>query len=120
MAAAAREDARPRSRIALLSNPRSPNSIAQLPHIRAFCAEHPDLFHYEVEHSGQVSEAMKSIARVRPALLAINGGEGIVRAALGELGQFGDVPPRVEVMAEGSVANLRRLIDAARSSGLAA
>ena len=31
-----------RQRIALLSNPRSTGNIAQLPRIRAFCAEHPD------------------------------------------------------------------------------
>ena len=34
-----------RPRIALLSNPKSTGNIAQLPRIRAFCAEHVDIFH---------------------------------------------------------------------------
>ncbi len=87
----------PRPRVALLSNPRSTGNIAQLPKIRAFCAEHPDVFHYEVEHAHQIGEAMKTIARVQPKLLVINGGDGTVQAALTELyngGHFeGDAPP---------------------------
>lgn len=84
-------------RIALLSNPKSTGNLSKLPRIRAFCAEHPDIFHYEVEQAAQIGEAMKTIARVRPALLVINGGDGTVQAALTELhngGHFGaDVPP---------------------------
>ncbi|WP_114227073.1 MULTISPECIES: diacylglycerol/lipid kinase family protein [Sphingomonas] len=84
-------------RIALLSNPKSTGNLSKLPRIRAFCAEHPDIFHYEVEQASQIGEAMKTIARVRPALLVINGGDGTVQAALTELhngGHFGsDVPP---------------------------
>ena len=72
--------------MALLSNPKSQSSLAQLPKIRAFCADHPDVFHYEVEDAGQVGEAMRSIARVRPCVLAINGCEGTVHAACVELG----------------------------------
>ena len=53
-----------RPRIALLSNPKSTGNIAQLPRIRAFCAEHPDIFHYEVEKAHQIGEAMAIIARV--------------------------------------------------------
>ena len=74
-----------RPRIALLSNPRSTGNVAQLPRIRAFCAEHPDVFHYEVERAEQIGEAMKTIARVKPKLLVINGGDGTVQAALTEL-----------------------------------
>jgi diacylglycerol kinase family enzyme len=80
-----------RARIALLSNPKSTGNLAQLPRIREYCADHPDVFHYEVEHASQIGEAMKSIARVRPKVLAINGGDGTVQAALTELyngGQF--------------------------------
>ncbi|URD60615.1 diacylglycerol kinase [Sphingomonas sp. KRR8] len=84
-------------RIALLSNPKSTGNLSKLPRIRAFCAEHPDIFHYEVEQASQIGEAMKTIARVRPCLLVINGGDGTVQAALTELhngGHFGtDVPP---------------------------
>jgi len=56
-----------------------------LPRIRAFCAEHPDVFHYEVERAEQIGDAMKTIARVKPKLLVINGGDGTVQAALTEL-----------------------------------
>ncbi|WP_118857763.1 diacylglycerol/lipid kinase family protein [Sphingomonas mesophila] len=122
----------PRPRVALLSNPRSTGNIAQLPRIRAFCAEHPDVFHYEVEHAHQIGDAMRTIARVKPRLLVINGGDGTVQAALTELhngGHFsGDAPP-VAVLPSGKtnliamdlgihgdpVKSLERLIDLARS-----
>jgi hypothetical protein len=93
-----------RPRIALLSNPKSTGNIAQLPRIRAFCAEHVDIFHYEVERANQIGEAMATIARVNPKLLVINGGDGTVQAALTELyngGHFGDNPPPVSVLPSG-------------------
>ncbi len=84
--------------VALLSNPRSTGNRAQLPRIRAFCSSRPDIFHYEVEHVDQIGAAMRSIALVRPRVIAINGGDGTVQAALTELhngGYFpaGQVPP---------------------------
>ncbi|HEX6740754.1 MAG TPA: diacylglycerol kinase family protein [Sphingomicrobium sp.] len=85
-----------RPRIALLSNPKSTGNLAQLPRIRAYCADHPDIFHYEVEHAHQVGEALRTIARVRPKVLVINGGDGTVQAALTEIyngGHFPDCPP---------------------------
>jgi diacylglycerol kinase-like protein len=94
----------PRARIALLSNPKSTGNLAQLPRMRAFCAEHPDIFHYEVEHANQVGEALRTIAQVRPKILVINGGDGTVQAALTELyngGHFGDQPPPVAVLPSG-------------------
>ena len=75
-----------------------------LPRIRAFCAAQPDVFHYEVEQVGQIAEALESIARVRPKVLVINGGDGTVQAALTELyngGQFGREPPPVAVLPNG-------------------
>jgi hypothetical protein len=93
-----------RARIALLSNPKSTGNLAQLPRMRAFCAEHPDIFHYEVEHADQVGEALRTIAQVRPKVLVINGGDGTVQAALTELyngGHFGDQPPPVAVLPSG-------------------
>ena len=93
-----------RPRIALLSNPRSTGNIAQLPRIRAFCAEHPDVFHYEVEHAHQIGDAMRTIARVQPKLLVINGGDGTVQAALTELhngGHFEGAAPPVAVLPSG-------------------
>jgi hypothetical protein len=95
---------RQRPRIALLSNPKSTGNLAQLPRIRSYCADHPDIFHYEVEQASQIGEAMKTIARVRPKVLAINGGDGTVQAALTELyngGHFGDSPPPVAVLPRG-------------------
>jgi len=126
---------RSRVRIALLSNPRSTGNIAQLPRIREYCADHPDVFHYEVEHAHQIGEAMKSIARVRPKVLAINGGDGTVQAVLTELtngGHFGDSPPPVAVLPSGKtnlialdlgargdpVTTLERLIALARTEDL--
>jgi len=93
-----------RPRIALLSNPKSTGNLAQLPRIRAYCADHPDIFHYEVEHASQVGEALKTIARVHPKVLVINGGDGTVQAALTELhngGHFGASPPPVAVLPSG-------------------
>jgi hypothetical protein len=125
-----------RVRIALLSNPRSTGNIAQLPRIRAYCDEHPDVFHYEVEQASQIGEAMKVIARVRPKVLAINGGDGTVQAALTELyngGHFGATPPPVAVLPSGKtnlialdlgarsdpIESLERLIQLARTDQLA-
>ena len=93
-----------RPRIALLSNPKSTGNLAQLPRIRAFCAEHPDIFHYEVERADQIGEAMRTIARIEPTVLAINGGDGTVQAALTELyngGHFGTETPPVAVLPSG-------------------
>ncbi|MBA3668345.1 MAG: diacylglycerol kinase [Sphingomonas sp.] len=95
----------PRPRIALLSNPKSTGNLAQLPRIRAFCAEHPDIFHYEVERAGQIGEAMRTIARIQPAVLVINGGDGTVQAALTELHNGNHFPgttlPPVAVLPSG-------------------
>ena len=100
-------------RVALLSNPQSAASIAELPRIRAFCAEHPHVFHYEVEEAAQLGDAMRSIARIRPSLLAINGEPGTVKAALEALARFGPVLPPVEVIAGGRLNEFRRLLEKA-------
>ena len=71
-----------RPRIALLSNPKSTGNVAQLPQIRAYCDAHPDVFHYEVEEASQIGDAMRIIARVRPSVLVINGGDGTVQTTL--------------------------------------
>jgi hypothetical protein len=94
----------PRPRIALLSNPKSTGNLAQLSRIRDYCAEHPDIFHYEVERAEQIGDALRTIARVRPKMLIINGGDGTVQAALTEMyngGHFGSEPPPVAVLPNG-------------------
>ena len=133
---AACSERKARPRIALLSNPKSTGNIAQLPRIREYCDAHPDVFHYEVEHASQIGEAMKSIALVRPKVLAINGGDGTVQAALTELyngGHFGENPPPVAVLPSGKtnlialdlgargdpVETLEQLIALARTDDLA-
>jgi len=93
-----------RPRIALLSNPKSTGNIAQLSRIRDYCAEHPDIFHYEVERAEQIGDALRTIARVRPKILIINGGDGTVQAALTEIHNgrhFGDEAPPVAVLPNG-------------------
>ncbi len=87
--------------VALLSNPRASGNPAPLPAIRAFCARHADIFHYEVEHQGQIADALRTIARVRPKLLVINGDDGAVQETLSELyhgGHFGEQLPPVGVL----------------------
>jgi hypothetical protein len=121
-----------RPRIALLSNPKSTGNIAQLSRIRAYCADHPDIFHYEVERAEQIGDAMRTIARVRPKLLIINGGDGTVQASLTEIhngGHFAGVAPPVAVLPNGKtnlialdlgaqgdpIVALERLVDLAQS-----
>ena len=125
-----------RPRIALLSNPKSTGNIAQLPQIREYCDSHPDVFHYEVEEASQIGDAMRIIARVRPSVLVINGGDGTVQATLTELyngGHFENELPPVAVLPSGKtnlialdlgakgdpIATLERLIELARTDELA-
>lgn len=92
------------ARVALLSNPRSTGNKSLLPEVRSFCAQHEDIFHYEVEDVSQIGLALRTIARVDPKVLVINGGDGTVQAALTELyhgGHFGDAPPPVAVLPNG-------------------
>jgi hypothetical protein len=120
-----------RPRIALLSNPKSTGNIAQLSRIRSYCAEHPDIFHYEVEQVEQIADALRTIARVRPKLLVINGGDGSVQAALTEMyngDHFGEERPPVAVLPNGKtnlialdlgvqgdpIVALQRLVELAR------
>jgi diacylglycerol kinase family enzyme len=90
--------------VALLSNPRSTGNQSMLPEVRRFCARHSDIFHYEVEDVAQIACALKTIARVKPRVLVVNGGDGTVQAALTELyhgGHFGPTPPPVAVLPNG-------------------
>ncbi len=92
------------ARLALLSNPCSTGNRALLPQVRAYCASHQDIFHYEVEHADQIAAALRTIARVKPKVLVINGGDGTVQATLTELyhgGHFDGDPPPVAVLPNG-------------------
>src|SRR3546814_3471291 len=63
-----------------------------------------EIFHYEVEEVEQIGEALRTIARVKPKVLVINGGDGTVQAALTELyhgGHFGPAVPPVAVLPNG-------------------
>jgi diacylglycerol kinase family enzyme len=74
------------------------------PRIRAFCADHADIFHYEVEEIGQIGEALRTIARVKPVVLVVNGGDGTVQTVLTEIHHghwFGDSPPPLAVLPNG-------------------
>ena len=64
--------------VALLSNPNSTGNRSLLPAVRTYCAKNPDIFHYEVEEMGQIAKALEMIARVKPKVLVINGGDGTV------------------------------------------
>ncbi len=118
--------------VALLSNPRSSGNISQLPRVRSFCANEKDIFHYEVEEVGQIAQAMRTIARVRPKVIVLNGGDGTVQAALTELhqgGHFCGSPPPVAVLPNGKtnliaqdlgangdpIAALERVLELART-----
>jgi len=120
------------ARVALLSNPHSTGNQSLLPEIRSFCAAHEDIFHYEVEHVDQIGLALQRIARVKPMVLVINGGDGTVQAALTAIHNeryFGDDPPPVAVLPNGKtnliaydlgaggdpLASLRRVLEIARS-----
>ena len=90
--------------IALLSNPRSTGNRSLLPRVRSFCAHHPEIFHYEVERVDQIDAALRTIARVKPRVLVINGGDGTVQATLTELyhgAPFDGPPPPVAVLPNG-------------------
>lgn len=90
--------------IAILSNPNSTGNKSLLPAIRSYCADRADIFHYEVTNINEVGAAMRMIARVRPRVLVINGGDGTVQAALTEIhlnDHFGKNPPPLAVLPNG-------------------
>jgi diacylglycerol kinase family enzyme len=108
--------------VALLSNPNSTGNRSLLPAVRCYCARNPDIFHYEVEEIGQVPKALEMIARVKPRVLVINGGDGTVQSALTELyhgGHFDGDPPPVAVLPNGKT-NLIALDLGAEGDPLAA
>lgn len=82
--------------VALLSNGRSAGNTARLARVRAYCAMRGAIFHYEVEALEEIPAGLDVIARVRPKVLVVNGGESAVQATLSALlaGAFaGPLPP---------------------------
>ncbi|PZU09963.1 MAG: diacylglycerol kinase [Sphingobium sp.] len=118
--------------VALLSNPKSTGNRQTLPRVRSYCANNPDIFHYEVEHVDQIGRAFQTIARVNPAVIVINGGDGTVQASLTELYQgehFKGRAPPIAVLPNGKtnlialdlgihgdpIKALERILDIAKS-----
>ncbi|MGB3721941.1 MAG: acylglycerol kinase family protein [Pacificimonas sp.] len=90
--------------VALLSNPCSTGNREILPRVREFTAQSPDIFHYEVNDIAEIPQALKTIARTKPRVLVINGGDGTVQNVLTELQHsraFGDNPPPLAVLPNG-------------------
>ncbi|MHB9879458.1 diacylglycerol/lipid kinase family protein [Pacificimonas sp. ICDLI1SI03] len=90
--------------VALLSNPVSTGNRAHLPRVRDFTARVPEIFHYEVNDIAEIPNALRTIARTKPKVLVINGGDGTVQATLTEIYHgkpFGDTPPPVAVLPNG-------------------
>ena len=90
--------------MAFLSKQNSLGNRFLLPAVRSYSANNPDIFHYEVEEIGQIAKALEMIARVKPKVLVINGGDGTVQSALTELyhgGHFEGTPPPVAVLPNG-------------------
>lgn len=117
--------------IALLSNPHATGNLALLPAMRAVVAAHPNIYHYEIDDVAQVPEALRQIARIKPDILALNGGDSTVQSVLTELHHdnwFAGAVPPVAVLPNGTtnliahnlgasddaIAALRRLVTIAR------
>ena len=104
--------------VALLSNPKSTGNRQTLPRVRSYCASNPDIFHYEVEHVDQIGRAFQTIARVDPAVIVINGGDGTLAYALTEILEhrvFDDRVPHIAVLRGGMSAKDRKAAQAALS-----
>jgi hypothetical protein len=90
--------------VALLSNPRSTGNVELLPRVRDYVARTPSLFHVELHDVGEIAAALRLMARVKPDVLVINGGDGTVQATLTSLyydKPFGDSPPPVAILPNG-------------------
>lgn len=90
--------------VALLSNPSSTGNKSLLPRVRDFAAQSPEIFHYEVNDVSEIPAALRTIARIQPKVLVINGGDGTVQATLTEMiagNVFGTAPPPVAVLPNG-------------------
>jgi hypothetical protein len=73
---------RPTLRLGLLNNPLSGGNRNGFEKIRAVAAAQPEVAQREVQTPSEVTEALSDFARSEVNVLAINGGDGTVQAAL--------------------------------------
>jgi hypothetical protein len=124
---------RRRRRVGLLDNPRSGGNRRRPGALRDVVEAHGDLRHHRVESPADVAAALADFAREGIDVVAINGGDGTIQAALtAVLGQpLFDTPPVFAVLTAGTTsmisrdvgvrgpraAALTRLLEWARSPG---
>jgi diacylglycerol kinase (ATP) len=72
-------------RLGLLSNPLSGGNRKDLHLIRKVLATRPQICHLEVSTPGEVGSALAELARKQVEVVAVNGGDGTIHAALTEL-----------------------------------
>ncbi|MFA7440063.1 MAG: diacylglycerol kinase family protein [Sphingomonadaceae bacterium] len=88
--------------VAVISNPLSSGNKSLLPRMRAFCARHTDVAHFELGETSGITGVLTEIAATGPRVLAISGGDGTVQAVLTVLGDvFGVNPPPIAVLPSG-------------------
>lgn len=88
--------------VAVISNPLSSGNKSLLPRMRAFCARHADVVHFELGETAGIAGVLTEIAATAPRVLAISGGDGTVQAVLTVLGDvFGADPPPIAVLPSG-------------------
>lgn len=90
--------------VALISDARASGVGALLPRLRDRCGRRGDVFHFEIDHDGDLPLALATIARIRPRVLAIAGGDRTVSdviTALEEHRAFGSSPPPIALLGGG-------------------
>lgn len=91
---------KPKRRIGLLNNPLSGGNRNGLEKIRQAAAAQPEVFQREVQTPSDVSETLADFARREVCVVAVNGGDGTVQAALTSIfhHRFFDTPPALAVL----------------------
>ncbi|GAB4265015.1 MAG: diacylglycerol kinase family protein [Deferrisomatales bacterium] len=88
---------RPR-RVGLLTNPRSGGNRRGLGRLHALLAAHPEVVHRQAVTPEQIASALRNLAEEEVEVLAVNGGDGTIQAALTAL--FEERPfPRLPLLA---------------------
>jgi hypothetical protein len=103
--------------IALLSNKGASGNMSRLPAIRTLVGRHSNIIHCETKGVSDIPAALRSIARMKPVVLAINGGDGTVQKVLTELHRtdyFIDPIPPVAVLPNGKTNLIAQDLGAGR------